>query len=289
MALKAKKPEEMSKRFKMFLYGEAGSGKTTASIQLPRPYIIDTEKGTEQRAYVKLIAANGGAVLQTANSDNVIAELKSLLTEKHDFRTLVIDPITNIEDDVIQSASIKYKADEKEGGDMRVWRDRDKTMRRITSLVLSLDMNVVVTAHGKINYGDNFTKLGTTYDGWKKWPFLFDLVLELVKIGGKRIAKVKKTRMEEFPDGEEFEWNYAELAKRLGADNLEREAKPVVLATTEQVAEIKNLVDTVKLPEGTVEKWLDKAGVEDFNDMPAEIIVKCIAFVQKRLEKGSAA
>lgn len=287
MALKAKKPDEIQKRLKLFMYGTAGSGKTTAAIQMPTPYIIDTERGTEQKAYVNLIRNSGGVVMQSANGDEIVDELKALLSEKHNYKTLVIDPITNIEDNVIQAASVKYKADEKEGGDMRVWRDRDHFTRRVRSLLLQLDMNVIVTAHSKIIYGDNFAKLGTTFEGWKKWDYLFDLVLELRQVGDKRLAKIKKTRMEEFPDGEEFEWSYAELAKRLGKDNLEREAKPVVLASADQVAELTRLVDTVKLPEGTVDKWLSKAGVETFEDLPADIIGKCITFVQDKLKKSA--
>lgn len=284
MALRAKKPEAIQKRLKLFMYGSAGSGKTTAAIQMPKPYIIDTEKGTEQKAYVSLINAAGGVVLQSNNIDDLVGELKSLLTEKHDYRTVVIDPVTNIEDNVINSASIKYKSDEKEGGDMRVWRDRDAATRRIRSLLLQLDMNVVVTAHSKIVYGENFAKLGTTFEGWKKWDYLFDLVLELRQVGAKRVAKVKKTRMEEFPDGEEFEWSYAELAKRMGKDELERESKPVALATAEQVTELRRLVDTVKLPDGTTDKWLSKAQVETFADMPADMVLKCIEFVKKKME-----
>lgn len=291
MPLKAKKPEAMKKRLKLMLFGKAGIGKTTAAIQMPKPYIIDTERGTEHSGYVKLITEAGGAVLQTANADDVIAELKALLSEKHNYKTLVIDPITNIEDNVIQAASLKYDADAKEGGDMRVWRDRDRTNRRIVSLILQLDMNVVMTMHGKIEYGENFTKLGTSFEGWKKWDYLFDLALEIRKVGegekAKRIAHVRKTRIEAFPDGADFEWSYQELAKRYGADVLEREVVPVAMASKEQVAELNRLVQTVKLPDGAVEKWKSKAGVEEFADMPADTIAKCIDFVKAKLDKAT--
>jgi GTPase SAR1 family protein len=42
MALRAKKPEAVEKRLKALFYGSAGVGKTTAAIQFPRPYLIDT-------------------------------------------------------------------------------------------------------------------------------------------------------------------------------------------------------------------------------------------------------
>ena len=45
-ALRAKKPEAVTKRLKLFMFGPAGVGKTTAAIQFPNSYIIDCEKGT---------------------------------------------------------------------------------------------------------------------------------------------------------------------------------------------------------------------------------------------------
>ena len=55
--LRAKKPEAVTKRLKLFMFGPAGVGKTTAAIQFPKSYIIDCEKGAEN--YDKLITASG--------------------------------------------------------------------------------------------------------------------------------------------------------------------------------------------------------------------------------------
>ena len=285
MALRAKKPEDIRKRPKFFLFGVAGCGKTIAAIQMPRPYIIDTERGAENKTYVDLIKKANGALFQTTNADDIIAELKALITEKHDYRTIVIDPITNIEDNVIQSAAVRYGADAKDNGDLRVWRDRDKFMRRIVALLLQADMNVVMTAHSKIEYGPNMVKLGRTFEGWKKWDYLFDLVLELRIEGEKRIATVRKSRLEAFPQGSDFEWSYQELVKRYGSEIMEKAVTPVVMANADQVAELNRLVETVKLPDGTVEKWLTKAGVEVFADMPSDVIAKCIEWTKSRLNK----
>src|SRR6476659_1734832 len=90
--LRARKPEAVTKRLKLFMFGPAGVGKTTAAIQFPNSYVIDCERGTEN--YDKLITASGSAVYQTNDMNEVLQEVKSLLTEKHEYRTLVIDPIT---------------------------------------------------------------------------------------------------------------------------------------------------------------------------------------------------
>src|SRR5689334_24808609 len=86
--LRAKKPEAVTKRLKLFMFGPAGVGKTTAAIQFPKSYIIDCEKGAEN--YDKLISASDSVIYQTTDMNEVIKEVKSLLTEKHDYRTLVI-------------------------------------------------------------------------------------------------------------------------------------------------------------------------------------------------------
>lgn len=284
MALRGKKPEIAEKRLKLFLYGPAGVGKTTAAIQMPNPYIIDTEKGTEQKAYVEKIQKCGGAVFRTTSASDLLDELKALMTEKHSYKTLVIDPVTNIEDNVINDASHKYRAQEKEGGDMRVWRDRDQIMRRIRSMLLNIDMNVVITAHGKIEYGDNFAKLGQTFEGWKKWPYIFDLVLELDNQGKKRVAVVRKSRMaQEFPDGDQFEWSYQELSRRYNPTIMEKESVAVKLATAQQVAQIKELVETVHIDADWISRAFKKADVECWEDMPADMLQKCIEYQHERL------
>lgn len=287
--LKAKKPEVIEKRPKLFFFGAAGVGKTRAALQFGRNYHIDCERGADN--YADLYAASNSVRLQTTDYDEVIEQLKSLATERHDFQTVTIDPITVLETDLNMRSedaiAAEFRAKDKSAteaaqlavGDMRIWRNRDRSLRRLGNLLLALDMNVIVTAHSKIEYGEKMTKLGTTYDGWKRWIYLFDLALEIERRGTKTVAIVRKTRLEKFPDGEVFDFSYNVIRDRFGA-SVEREVKPVVLATKEQVAELNGLLEVVRLPEGTADKWLTKAGVDCFDDMNADVIGKCIAYVK---------
>jgi hypothetical protein len=70
---------------------------------------------------------------------------------------------------------------------------------------------------------------------------------------------------------------------------LEKEAQAVALARPDQVREIKDLLSIVRLPEGTVEKWLAKAGVDEWEDMPGDLIGRCIEYVKNRLPSAHAA
>jgi hypothetical protein len=280
--LRARKPEAVIKRLKLFMYGPAGVGKTTAAIQFPNSYIIDCEKGCEN--YDKLISQSGSVVYQTIDIHEMLAEVKGLLTEKHEYRTLVIDPITPVYNDLLE------KSEQKVGTDFgRHYGEANKIMKRLANLILALDMNVVVTAHAKTEYGANFAKLGYTFDGWRQLDYWFDLIVELRKKGKKRLANVVKTRLDAFPDEDVFEWSYDIIRQRYDIAMLEKEAAAVQLAGPEQIAEIKALLSIVRLPEGTTDKWFAKAGVEDWEDMPSDVINKCIEYVKNRLPSVAAA
>jgi hypothetical protein len=280
MALKARPPEAVTKRLKLFMFGPAGVGKTTAAIQFPNCYIIDAEKGAEN--YDRLINASGSVVMQTTMMEDVIQEVKTLLTEKHEYRTLVIDPITPLFNDLLD------KSAEKVGEDFgRHYGAANKVMKRFANLIMSLDMNVIITAHAKKEYGQNLAVLGNTFDGWKQLDYWFDLVIELSKAGKKRFGKVAKTRIETFPDEERFEWSYDAVRERYekqyGVGVLDREAIALALAAPEQVREVRELLNIVKLPDGLADKWLAKAQADRWEDMPADAIAKCIDYIRNRM------
>jgi hypothetical protein len=282
MALRARKPEAVNKRLKLFMYGPAGVGKTTAALAFPHSYIIDCERGTEN--YDKLITANNSVVYQTVDVHECIAEVKALLTERHDFRTLVIDPITPIYNDLLE------KMEARTGSDFgRHYGAANKEMKRLANLIMALDMNVVITAHAKTEYGENLKKLGYTFDGWRQLDYWFDLVIELGKRGKKRVGKVVKTRIETFPDEDVFDWSYDAIKARYDGATLERTAGPLVLAAPAQVAEVQALLNVVRLPDGLVEKWFSRANVDQWEDMPADALGKCIDYIKSRFPTSAAA
>lgn len=285
MALRGKKPEAIEKRLKMFVFGEAGVGKTTAALQFKHAYVIDTERGAEN--YPDIIAESKSVLFQTSSMVEVIAEVRALLVEKHSYRTLIIDPITPLYTDLLETAEETLRREKPDADPTAFGRHyglANKTMKRLMNMLLSLDMNVIMTSHAKTEYGDDMKKLGTTFDAWRKASYAFDLFLHLFRQGksaeAPRLAMVTKTRLKAFPDQSTFEWSYDEFAARYGKDILEREAAAVELASAEQVATITKLVSTVKLEEGAVEKWWKKAKVDRWEDMPADAVAKCIEYIK---------
>lgn len=279
MVLRAVKPTTVQKRIKALFYGNSGVGKTTACISFPKVYLIDTERGSENDQYVNILRDNGGVVFQTCDFDELITEVKSLLTENHAYKTLVIDPLTNLYNDLLE------KSEKAVGSDFgKHYACANKKMKHLMNLLIRLDMNVLVTAHAKNEYGQNLSVLGSTFDCYKKIDYLMDLVFEIQKRGKERVGIVKKSRIESFPDTETFPFSYEEIAKRYGREVLERDAIAQELATNEQVKEILRLIELIKVPEETWGKWLDKGNSETWGEMPKEAIQKCIDFLQSKIK-----
>ncbi len=279
MALRGVKPQTVEKRLKAFFFGSAGVGKTTAAIQFPKPYLIDTERGAENDQYQNKLESVGGVIFQTSDFDELISEIKSLLTEKHEYKTLVIDPLTTLYNDLLDKAEAKVGS---EFG--RHYGDANKKMRHLLKLLVRLDMNVIITSHAKNEYGDGMKVIGQTFDCYKKLDYLFDLVFEIQKRGKERIGIVKKSRIESFPDGDQFPFCYDSIADKYGRSVLERDAVAEELASIDQVKELKRLIELLKVPADLTDKWLDKSNAEMFEEMNSGSIQKCIDHLQSKIK-----
>jgi len=293
MSLRAKAPVNKGNRLKMFDYGPAGCGKTTAAIQFPHAYIIDTEGGTDH--YADTINKAGSVVLQTSSIHEVIAEVHALLTEEHDYQTLIIDPFTHLYNDaqdywtrIFEKYAANDKAKETQDFGAGYWGKVKRDVKRLERMMMALDMNLIVTAHQKNEYGENMKKLGVTFDSMRGDDYVFDLIFRVERFGDKLMAYKVKERADilvgqKFPDS--FEWSYDNFANFYGRENLERKAVPVVMATDKQVARVKQLVEALRIEETETAKWFSKAKVEDWDEMTSETIGKTITFLENKLEE----
>jgi hypothetical protein len=294
MVLRAKKPEAKEKRLKMFIYGSPGVGKTLCAIQFPQAYLIDTEKGSD--FYSKSINNAGSVVFQSPKFNDVKAEVKELLTTQHPYKTVIIDPITHVYNDCQAKWSKvfedKMRIDLKDESvintqdfGMRYWGKVKGDFKTLERMFFELDMNVIITAHQKDVYGNNFSKLGVTFDSMKGDDYLFDYVFRIEKRGDKIVAVVVKERAEigeaKFPP--EFEWSYANFIKFYGKDVIERSAVPVELASDEDISIIRKLIDVVKVEKDVVDSWFEKAEVSDFTEMKKKDIDKCIKYLKDKV------
>ena len=75
------------------LFGEGGMGKTTLAAMFPKPVFVRTEDGTAS------LQGNDNVSLfpLAASSKDVFDAIELLETEKHEFNTLKIDSITQLD------------------------------------------------------------------------------------------------------------------------------------------------------------------------------------------------
>ena len=279
MALKATKPVVKNNRLKLFMYGNAKVGKTTLGIQFPKPYIIDTEGTTDKQKYVDLIVKGEGVVLVTQDFDELVEQVKDLLTITHDYKTLVIDSLTILYNDLLDKSALKVGT---EFG--RHYGEANKKVKHLINLLLRLDMNVIITSHAKNEYGSKLEVLGSTFDCYKKLDYIFDLILEIQKRGKDRVAIVKGTRLNEFEESTVFPCSYTEFSKRYSVEALERNAVAQEMADIYQVNELLRLIDLLKVPSDVYQKWLDKSGSDEWEEMPRDAIQKCIDYLQSKIK-----
>lgn len=273
---------------KVLIFGKPGVGKTWTALDFPSVYYIDTEGGADLNHYTDKLEKAGGVYLgpdQGATSfDTIIEQVQALATEKHDFRTLVIDSISKI-------FALEVAREAERLGDKNAFgadkRPAIAYMRRLVSWLTRLDMNVILIAHQKDEYGINSKGerdvIGVTFDAWDKLEYELHLCLHIAKQGPSRVARVRKSRLTGFPDGASFPWSYEEFAARYGRDVIEKAAVQIQLATPEQIEEAKRLLDTVKMPDGWLAKCLDAARVETLEELDTDRMAKLIATLKEKL------
>lgn len=240
-------PTVENKRWKGLVFGAFGTRKTRFALSLPKPVVIDMEKGTTMYG-----DEFGFKVLHAVTADDVANAIDYLLTEDHDFATMVIDPFT-----IYWSALQKKWADiffiRKKGGagfkvdfyELQVgdWQQIKAEFKSTMRKVMMLDMNVVFTAHEKAEYsdkkGDTMVKTGEYIpDCEKSLPHFFDTVLRFTKDkDDDTIIQTKKDRSGKLP--KEFRLDGDTFFKCTGISG--EKSNPVKLISEKQISDIKTI------------------------------------------------
>lgn len=281
---KLKKPElVVASKPKFMISGESGTGKTTFALEFPKPILIDSENGATRTQYQEKLKASGGMYFGrdegAQDFNEVIKLVKELTTQKHEFKTLIIDSFSYLY--MLAAADAEAKGGSEFGRDKKA---ANIPTRQLMSQIEKMDMNVILIAHSKQAWerkGKDLVNAGTTFDGWDKLEYTLDLWIEIIK--GGRTFQVKKSRILGLPQGETFPLSYDRFADIYGRTVIEQEVKPLKLATAVQVARLDSLVDGLKVPSETIEKWFIKCNVEKFDEMTSEQIDSLIKFCEQKV------
>jgi len=270
------KAASLKKRLKLFLWGDSGAGKTTLALQFPKPVVIDLEGGTDHY---------GGDfqfdVLRAVTPDEVMEAVDWLGTHKHQYLTLVIDPIT-IQWDALQKkwSDIFLKRNKGSKGykhefydlQPKDWLTIKSEFKELIRKLIALDMNVIVTAREKTKYkeGSFMVAIGETFDGEKGLPYMFDTIVRMyVDEKGRHMGLSVKDRSNRLPR-EEFECTYAALEKLFGKQYLNQKPKPVKYATKAQKEKISKYVEQFGASEEQLTRRLAAYGAETIDELTQE-------------------
>jgi hypothetical protein len=291
--LKAKKPEEVKQgKAKALIFGASGVGKTWFALSFPTPYYIDTEGGADGIEYQKRLKAAGGAYMGPEEGaldlSAIVNEMQTLATEKHPYKTLVIDSITKVYQTCIANEAERLGEKDAFGASKK---PAIAQMRRLVNWCMKLDMNIWFIAHETSEWGVNLKtgqreEIGKCPDVWDKLIYELDLGLRILRRGTTypTTAFVSKSRLSGFMDGSTFPLEYAEFSARYGKDSIESETSQIVLATKEQVDEIERIVSVLKIKEDETEKVLTKAGASSWKELTTEQAIKTIRWLNDKIK-----
>jgi hypothetical protein len=286
--LKAKAPELVKPgKIKAVLYGVSGVGKTTLALSFPAPYYYDVEGGAKGPQYRDLLRKSGGGYMGpedgTLSFDTLIDQIQALATEKHPYKTLIVDSLTKLFQTTIAQEAERLGDKDAFGASKK---PAVAAMRRLVMWASRLDMNIWFICHETAEWGmvnGQRAEVGRVADVWDKLIYELDLAVQAQKRGPQRVGIVKKSRLTAFPDGETFPLEYAEFAARHGREVVEGDVGSVTLALPEQVAEVRKLLEIVKVDPADIQKGWDKAGVESWEQMTTEQITVWQNFLKKKI------
>ncbi len=270
------KARSLDKRLKLFTWGHSGVGKTTLALQFPKPVVIDLEGGTD--LYGESFEFD---VLRASTADEVMGAVNWLLTHRHAYRTLAIDPVSVYWDALQRKWSEIFLRRNKgskgykfEFYDLqpRDWMTIKSEFKDLVRKLIALDMNVIVTAREKVQYADGgFMKaIGETFDGEKSLPYLFDTIVRLYRDKeGRFLGECLKDRSNKLPLGE-FECSYSRFEELFGKEMLARKARPIALATDEQKLQMREHIARFGMTPKQVARRLAAYGAGSIDEISEE-------------------
>lgn len=278
-----------SPRFKAIIFGAAGSGKSKFAYSFKNAYIHGSENTVEYKHFAEQIKNNGSVYQEVTTIDEVIDEVRELLSTKHNFTTYVWDSPSPL-----YAAMCLLEAErlaKKDGGDGDEFqRNTSKPKRKLAHLgfLLSrLDMNIIICSHEKPKF-EGGKEVGYTFDIPDKIGYAMGCVLHLTLQGKNRKARVIKTRYDsEIPQNDSIDFNingHDEICKRLGLQAFEKVSAPDPIASKAQVDEFIGLCQGLRVPEDRLQEWLLKGRASCAEELSEKHIQALIDLLKSKLD-----
>jgi hypothetical protein len=269
--------------------GESGSGKSFNVACLKNALIFDTDIGGGLAYADARIARNGSVRVEVGSYIDVIEEMGKRRGQMAKMTTVAIDHLSTLHQEAVIRHNPKMIKDFGAAGDKAA-----KEWRKVRELVRWGDFHLICTAHLKGKWEDEKV-VGDQADAAKKIEADFMQVLHVYNDGNldhfpKECRVFKWRRDPEDARGKvpaRFPFTLENFVKIHGYP-LEGVRQEIVMASPEQVKELTDLLEVVKIPEETLERWKAKAKAESWMEFPAEALGKCILHVRGLLPKEEA-
>lgn len=289
MSLRAKAVEEKENRFKALLFGGPGAGKSHFCCSFPETYYIDTEGLDEYEQFREMLTHNKSSFITLHELSDIVDEVRSLLTEKHHYKTLVIDSLTNVfEEMAFAEAHRLSKGGKVDGTEFQRHLTKPKRLlSHLCNMFRRLDMNIIVTTQEKAEYFQS-EQIGMIQDIPKSVPYALGTIMNIKMIGNQPTAKFSKTRYKQFSTNELMNLSYREIENRLGQEMFVKEVKQIEIASLEQINILKDLIKLFNVPLETIQTAFTRSKSSCFEDMPADKVNIWIKSLQKKVPNISA-
>lgn len=282
-------PGPRPERVILLVAGPSGSGKSFFVANLCKALIFDTDLGGGLAYADERIKRNGSERIEVGSYVEVIEELQKRRGKMSNVTTLALDHLSTLHSEAVIRHNPLFRED-------TFGREHDrakKEWQKVRDIVRFGDFNLVATAHLKNEYR-NKKVVGDTEDASKNIGGDFHIRLHLESaIPGTYPAQANVMKWRRDPEDSRgqvppsFAFTMENFLKIHGF-SMEGTRHEVAMANPEQVAELERLIEIVKLPEGTTEKWLTKAKAESWSELSEETIAKCIDHLRSLVAQPAA-
>jgi hypothetical protein len=201
---------KVKKHLKIVVYGDKGVGKTIFALKAPgKKAVIDTENGTDW--YAEDFEFD---VMKTRLYSEVKKAVKFIEQNANKYDVLIIDPITNVYQTLIdaarQTAENRAKRRNRDPESVTLshgdWGVIKQKFRSLITDLCNLPCHTVITGWMADVYegeGDNRRKVGTKVDADKKIEHQPDVIIRLeVDRDGNRFGVIEKDRTRTYQTGQ---------------------------------------------------------------------------------------
>lgn len=132
-----------------FVYGHSGVGKTGLAATAPAPLIIDLEKGAP--VTVRAVGNTEARVVDVSSMKEIREVYGFLKSGEHDFRSVVIDPLWELQRLMMEEVMDKYPAKRafNRVATMQDWQLVTEDFRKMFDAFRSLPMHTIMIAHAQ--------------------------------------------------------------------------------------------------------------------------------------------